>query len=133
MKMRHLGLGLLALLLPLTLPQLCWTAAPEYFYLNAARVNLHQLPLFSSPVTGSGQFNDRLAKLGDSPQGWTKVRNLRNGNVGWLPSRYLSRQLVTGPPPAPPRPKKRPQRAVQPAKEPPPAEKAPEPLRPKPM
>lgn len=131
MKRRKVWLGLLALAMLWARPGV--PMAAEYFYVNGARVNLHQLPLFSSPVVGTGQFNDRVQKLGESPQGWTKVRSLRDGAQGWLPTRYLAAQPTAGPPPAPVRAKKRPKRPVAPQKEPPPEEKAPEPVRPKPL
>jgi len=133
-KIGKVWLGLIVLTMLATLPPpAAKSAGPQYFYINTANISLHSLPLFSSPVTGTGQLNDRVEKLGDSPKGWTKVRNLRDGRQGWLPSRYLARQIVSAPLPASPSPRKRLRHPSPPKKAVPPAEKEPEPIRPKPM
>lgn len=134
MKIGKVWLGLIVLAMLVALPPpAAKSAEPQHFYINTANISLHSLPLFSSPVTGTGQLNDRVAKLGDSPKGWTKVRILRDGSQGWLPSRFLARQAGASPQPLPARPKKRLKRAVAPQQEQPSPEKAPEPVRPKPM
>ncbi|AEB10137.1 SH3 domain-containing protein [Desulfobacca acetoxidans] len=70
---------------------------PGYYYINASRINLHTYPMYSSGVTGVVQLNERVEKLGDSPQGWAKVRSLRNGSEGWLLRGYLSLEPVSYP------------------------------------
>lgn len=67
------------------------------YYANTP-FDLRVLPLHSSAVTGPVKLNDRLEKLGASPEGWTKVRNPQNGSRGWLPTRYLSSHRVSSPP-----------------------------------
>ncbi|MDD3581964.1 MAG: SH3 domain-containing protein [Desulfobacca sp.] len=69
--------------------------SPKYFYVAASRVNLRLYPLYSSTVTGTVQLNDTVEKLGDSPRGWVKVRNLRDGAEGWMLTRYISPQPVS--------------------------------------
>jgi len=67
----------------------------KYFYVNRPSIELRVIPLESSATTGTVQLNDKLEKLGESPKGWTKVKNPRNGNKGWLATRYLSSKIVT--------------------------------------
>jgi hypothetical protein len=74
-------------------------AKPEYSFANTP-FDLRIIPLHSSAVSGSVQLNDPVEKLGTSPEGWTKVRNPRNGSRGWLPTRYLSSSIVCKPPQA---------------------------------
>ncbi len=69
----------------------------KYFYVNRPSIELRVIPLESSATTGTVQLNDKLEKLGESPKGWTKVKNPRNGNIGWIATRYLSSQIVTAP------------------------------------
>lgn len=134
MKIVKVCLCLTVLELLLMLPP--WgagSAAAAYLYINTSSISLHSLPLFSSPVSGTGQLNDRVQKLGDSPRGWIKVRILRDGSQGWLPTRYVSGQMVTFPRPAAANYRKRVKRSSPPKKTPQPEEKAPEPERPQPM
>lgn len=84
----------------------------EYYYVNTPTTNLRIIPLHSSANTGTVQLNDRVEKLGASPEGWTKVRNTRDGRKGWLPTRYLSAKLIAAPKAAAPAAKKRVKRAV---------------------
>lgn len=104
---------------------------PVYFYVTANSLPLRVYPLYSSGVVGTVYLNERVEKLGDSPQGWVKVRSLRDGSSGWVPARFLA----TAPTPyAKPRytPKKRVKKpAVEEA--PAPADKQPEAEKAKPM
>jgi len=70
---------------------------PYYYYVAANNIALRTYPMYSSGVTGTALLNDRVEKLGDSPQGWTKVRSLRDGSEGWILTRYLSPQPVAYP------------------------------------
>jgi hypothetical protein len=83
----------------------------EYYYVNTPGIELRIIPLHSSATTGTVQLNDRVEKLGASPEGWMKVRNPRDGRKGWLPTRYLSAKLVSSPQAAGQTPKKRVKRA----------------------
>jgi uncharacterized protein YgiM (DUF1202 family) len=76
-------------------------AKTKYSYVNRPCLELKVIPLESSATTGTVKLNDRLEISSVSPKGWTKVRNPRNGNKGWLPSRFLSSQIVAPPGPAP--------------------------------
>ncbi len=67
----------------------------EYYYVNTPGISLRSIPLESSAAAGSVQLNDRLEKLGSSPKGWTKVRNLKDGSKGWIPTRYLSSRPIS--------------------------------------
>jgi hypothetical protein len=78
-------------------------AKTKYSYVNRPSLELKVIPLESSASTGNVKFNDRLEILSISPKGWTKVQNPHNGNKGWLPTRYLSAQIVRASPPATPR------------------------------
>ena len=76
------------------------TAAPGkqvYYYANSP-FDLRIIPLFSAAVSGRVKLNDRLEKVGSSPEGWTKVRNVQDGSRGWLPTRYLSSHFISNPP-----------------------------------
>jgi uncharacterized protein YgiM (DUF1202 family) len=106
---------------------------PGYYYVNTSTMDLHSLPLYSSPVTGSVKFNDRVEKLGDSPGGWTKIRNPKDSRAGWLPSRYLSAKVAACPQPVAQAPRKRIKRALPIKKKPKIEKKAPEEERPEPM
>lgn len=78
-------------------------AAPgrtKYSYVNRPSLELRAIPLQSSASTGTVQLNDTMEILSKSSNGWTKVRALRNGNKGWLPTRFISAQIVTAPSPA---------------------------------
>ncbi len=66
--------------------------SPYYSYVTVSSTALRAYPMYSSSVTGSVQLNDRVERLGESPQGWTKVRSLRDGSEGWMLSSYLSPQ-----------------------------------------
>ncbi len=61
-----------------------------FYYVTANNLPLRVYPMYSSGVVGSVFLNERVEKLGDSPQGWIKVRSLRDGSAGWVPARYLS-------------------------------------------
>jgi hypothetical protein len=72
-------------------------AKPVYSYANTP-FDLRSIPLYAAAASGSVQLNDPVEKLGFSPEGWTKVRNPRNGSRGWLPTHYLSSDIVCTPP-----------------------------------
>ena len=110
------------------------TAAPGkqvYYYANSP-FDLRIIPLFSTAVSGRVKLNDRLEKVGSSPEGWTKVRNVQDGSRGWLPTRYLSSHFISNPPPKAYTPKKRAKRAL-PVKKKKGVETAPTPEEAKPM
>jgi uncharacterized protein YgiM (DUF1202 family) len=73
------------------------SAKIKYFYVNRPSIELRVIPLESSAATGTVQLNDKLEKISEAPNGWTKVRNPRKGNKGWIATRYLSSQIVTAP------------------------------------
>lgn len=104
-----------------------------YYYVVTNSLPLRVYPMYSSGVVGTVYLNERVEKLGESPQGWVKVRSLRDGSAGWVPARFLA----PGPAPyAKPRytPKKRVKKAPQVDREAPaPEEKAPEAEKAKPM
>lgn len=101
---------------PLQLPPTSSTKV-DYFYVNTPG-DLRIIPLHSSASTGKVQRHDRVEKLGSSPEGWTKVRNPRDGRQGWLPTRHLSAKLVAAPGTAAPTARKRVRRAVPSKKKP---------------
>ena len=46
-------------------------------------------------------FNDKVEMLDQSPTGWSKVRDLRTGVIGWVSSNYLETFPVSHPKAAP--------------------------------
>lgn len=123
----------LAILAALALfPAALSAAVREFYYVNTPNTTLYSLPLYTSTITGTVQLNDRVEKLGDSPKGWTKVRNPRDGATGWLPARYLSIKAVS-PRPAVAAPRKRPKRVPAAKPKPDTEEPASADERPKPM
>ena len=110
------------------------TAAPakQVSYYANSPFDLRIIPLFSAAVSGRVKLNDRLEKVGSSPEGWTKVRNVQDGSRGWLPTRYVSSHLIISPPPKAYTPKKRAKRAL-PVKKKKGVETAPTPEEAKPM
>jgi hypothetical protein len=106
-------------------------AKPVYSYANRP-FDLRSIPLYAAAASGSVQLNDPVEKLGSSPEGWSKVRNPRNGSRGWLPTHYLSSDIVCNPPRAY-TPKKRFKQRALPGKKKKIEEEAPAPEKAKPM
>jgi hypothetical protein len=90
------------------------TATPgkQVSYYANSPFDLRTIPLFSASVSGRVKLNDRLEKVGSSPEGWTKVKNVQDGSGGWLPTRYLSPHFVSNFPPKAYTPKKRARRPL---------------------
>ena len=65
-------------------------AAKQLYYVATDNLNLHSLPLVSSQVVNTLQFNDRVEKISQSDPQWIKVRNPANGVQGWAQGMFLA-------------------------------------------
>ena len=77
-----------------------------YLYVAVANLNLHQLPLLSSPEVKTLKFNDKVEKIAQSGAEWLKVRYPETGAQGWVKAPTLSDSPSKTPKVFPP-PKKR--------------------------
>jgi uncharacterized protein YgiM (DUF1202 family) len=62
---------------------------PPIYYVAINGLNLRAGPSTGSKVLISLSLNDREEMLDQSPTGWSKVRDLRTGVIGWVSSHYL--------------------------------------------
>ena len=62
----------------------------QLYYVATDNLNLHSLPLVSSQVVSTLQFNDRVEKIGQSDSPWIKVRQPANGAQGWAQGTFLA-------------------------------------------
>jgi len=81
-------------------------APPTYLYVAVANLDLHQLPLLSSPAVKTLKFNDKVEKVARSGVVWLKVRYPETGAQGWAQAPTLSDSPSKTPKVFPP-PKKR--------------------------
>ena len=65
-------------------------ASKQLYYVATDNLNLHSLPLVSSQVVNTLQFNDRVEKISQSDSQWIKVRNPANGAQGWAQGMFLA-------------------------------------------
>ncbi len=65
-------------------------AAKQLYYVATDNLNLHSLPLVSSQVVNTLQFNERVEKIGQSDSQWVKVRQPANGAQGWAQGMFLA-------------------------------------------
>ncbi len=86
------------------------SAAPPYFYAAVASLNLHQLPLVSSPVVKVLKFKDKVEKIAQSSPQWVKVRFPETGAQGWAQTPFLSESPLNAPKVFAPKKKRPPQR-----------------------
>jgi uncharacterized protein YgiM (DUF1202 family) len=63
---------------------------PKQYYVAATTLELHLLPLFSSPVVKVLQFNDKIEEVYQSGSQWLKVKYPETGVQGWTQASYLS-------------------------------------------
>jgi uncharacterized protein YgiM (DUF1202 family) len=98
------------------------TPGPPYYYVAINGLNLRTGPSTSNRVLTSLGFNQKVEFLSQSPTGWSEVRDLRTGVIGWVSSHYLETFPVRYPK-APPKKRKAPAKE----KEPQPQEKPPTP------
>lgn len=82
-------------------------AAPPFqtgrpiFYVSVSRLNLRACPGMDCPKISVLDKNEEVEKVGDS-EDWSQVRVKRDGRLGWVNTRYLSREpLPAGPEVAP--------------------------------
>ena len=95
-------------------------------FVAPATLDLHSLPLISSPTLKVLNRNDKVEKLYESGPSWLKVRHPDSGAEGWTLARFLSETAVSPEPPLTHR-KKKPKK--DPAKKKPHKETPPKPER----
>ncbi len=67
------------------------TAAPqELLYVTGSRVNLRAGPSTGHAVLGKLGRGDVAVLLGPGPEGWTRIRDIETGSVGFMSSDFLS-------------------------------------------
>jgi len=65
-------------------------AAKSHNFVAAATLELHLLPLISSPVVNVLQFNEKVEIVATSGSVWRKVKYSETGAQGWALARFLS-------------------------------------------
>lgn len=61
----------------------------SFFFVGISSLNLRTGPTTSAPVVNVLRFNDEVERIDEAPGGWMKVRNTRDGSVGWVGANYL--------------------------------------------
>ena len=87
---------------------------PKPYFVAAAALELHLLPLVSSPVVKVLQLNDRVEKVYQSGPKWLKVKFPETGVQGWTQASYLSESPVKTPQPVSVKKKKAPPKTKRP-------------------
>lgn len=77
------------------------TPGPPIYYVAINGLNLRAGPSTGTRVLTSLSLNDREEMLDQSPSGWSKVRDLRTGIIGWVSTNYLETFPVRYSKPAP--------------------------------
>jgi SH3-like domain-containing protein len=67
------------------------------FYVAIPFINLHRLPLVSSPVVKVLSFNERVEKIDTSGSKWLKVRYPDTGAEGWAYAPYMAESSLETP------------------------------------
>jgi hypothetical protein len=87
---------------------------PKQYFVAAATLELHLLPLVSSPVVKVLQFNDKIEEVYQSDSKWLKVKYPETGVQGWTQTSYLSESPAKAPQPVRPKKKKAPRKTGPP-------------------
>ena len=77
------------------------TPGPPFYYVAISGLNLRAGPSTGTRVLTSLGLNDKVEMLEQSPTGWSQVRDLRTGAIGWVASNYLETFPVSYPKAAP--------------------------------
>jgi hypothetical protein len=98
------------------------------FYVTVNRLNLRACPGMDCPKISVLERNEEVEKVGDA-EDWSQVRVKRDGRLGWVNSRYLSKEPVAAAPEVAPSPVPPPPAVVTPPPLPerPPAAEKPKP------
>lgn len=89
--------------------------APKiHHFVAAATLELHLLPLISSPVVKVLQFNDKIEIVAASGAAWRKVKYPETGAQGWALARFLSESPGKAPKSFAPKKKKAPKKPKRP-------------------
>lgn len=62
---------------------------PPLYFVNVASLALREGPTTAAPMITTLNFNEEVELLNTDPGGWARVRELRQGIVGWASMRYL--------------------------------------------
>ena len=87
---------------------------PKQYFVAAATLELHLLPLVSSPVVKVLQFNDKIEEVYQSGSKWLKVKYPETGVQGWTQASYLSESPAKAPQPVKAKKKKGPRKTRRP-------------------
>jgi SH3-like domain-containing protein len=63
------------------------------FYVTVNQLSLRACPGLDCPKTSTLELNAEVEKMGES-KNWTQIRVKKDGNIGYVSSRYLSPQPV---------------------------------------
>jgi SH3-like domain-containing protein len=72
-------------------------APKNTYFVAVAAMDLHLLPLLSSPVVKVLKFNEKVERVSQSGSAWLKVRYPETGAQGWALSRFLAESPVKAP------------------------------------
>lgn len=89
-------------------------AAKAHRFVTAASLELHLLPLTSSPVVKVLKFNEKVEILAASGPDWRKVKYPQTGAQGWALARFLSDSPGKAPKSLAPKRKKAPKKVKRP-------------------
>ncbi len=74
---------------------------PPFYYVNTNGLALRQGPSTATPIIYTLGLNNQVEMLGMGSGGWSKVRDVRRGAIGWVATRYLESFPVRAPRPVP--------------------------------
>jgi uncharacterized protein YgiM (DUF1202 family) len=77
------------------------TPGPPYFYVAVDNLALRAGPSTGNRILSTLSLNQRVEMLGMNAGGWSQVRDLRTGTIGWAAPRYLESFPVSSPMPVP--------------------------------
>ena len=87
---------------------------PKQYFVATATLELHLVPLVSSPVVKVLQFNDKIEEVYQSDPKWLKVKYPETGVQGWTQASYLSEAPGKTPQPVSTKKKKAPSKTRRP-------------------
>ena len=96
------------------------------FYVTVNRLNLRACPGMDCPKISVLERNEEVERVGDA-EDWSQIRVKRDGRLGWVNSRYLSKEPLAAAPAVAPPPGPTPPAVVTP---PPLPERPPAPVQP---
>ncbi len=89
-------------------------ALKNTYFVAVAAMELHLLPLLSSPVVKVLKFNEKVQGVSQSGSGWLKIKYPETGAQGWALARLLSESPGKAPKTLAPKKKKAPKKPKRP-------------------